>query len=156
MSRQDPEISVHLIFGRNLRILCQERGTIAKNAEDLGISRVQINRILNGESFPKPGLLRRICDLYNVDSRVLLEPLSRIRQCKNVNSIEPQKDGIFDKKYFDHLPFLDETSHAVLSDGIHLMAQSNDMDANLYSIALLQIKTRIGHRFIRGVQAILE
>ena len=45
-------------------------------ADALDVNRVQMNRILNGESFPKPGLLKRICDYFSVDARILLQPLA--------------------------------------------------------------------------------
>ena len=78
MPIQDENISTHLIFGRNLRQLCKRVGTIAEVADHLDVNRVQMNRILNGESFPKPGLMKRICDYFQVDARILLQPLSEL------------------------------------------------------------------------------
>jgi len=75
---QDENISTHLIFGRNLRQLCKRVGTIAEVADHLDVNRVQMNRILNGESFPKPGLMKRICDYFQVDARILLQLLSEL------------------------------------------------------------------------------
>src|SRR5210317_2441722 len=37
-----------------------------------------MNRILNGESFPKPGLMKRICNYFQVDARILLQPLAEL------------------------------------------------------------------------------
>ena len=78
-------MSVHLVFGKNLRLLCKGRGSISQVAGDLGISRVQMNRILNGESFPKPGLLNRSCNIFDVDGRILLQPLADVRQSASGN-----------------------------------------------------------------------
>ena len=78
MTSSDQEISVHQIFGRNLRELCKRTGTIAEVADHLGVNRVQMNRILNGESFPKSGLMKRICDHFSVNARILLEPLAEL------------------------------------------------------------------------------
>jgi len=69
-------MSVNLVFGRNLRSLAEERGYLSRAAEGLGISRVQFQRYLRGESFPKPNLLARICKQFGVDARVLTEPLT--------------------------------------------------------------------------------
>jgi len=73
-------VSTHLIFGKNLRQLCRRVGTIAEVADSLEINRVQMNRILNGESFPKPGMLKRICEYFNTDARILLQPLDELEE----------------------------------------------------------------------------
>ena len=78
MQVQDENVSTHLIFGRNLRQLCKRVGTIAEVAEHLDVNRIQMNRILNGESFPKPGLMKRICNYFQVDARILLQPLAEL------------------------------------------------------------------------------
>ena len=71
--------SVNVIFGRNLRQLCEERGTYAEAARSLDVSRVQLARYFRGESFPKPSQLHRICLLFRVDARILTEPLEVLR-----------------------------------------------------------------------------
>ena len=58
--------------------MCKRTGTIAEVADHLGVNRVQMNRVLNGESFPKPGLMKRICDHFSVNARILLEPLAEL------------------------------------------------------------------------------
>jgi transcriptional regulator with XRE-family HTH domain len=78
LTSSDQEISVHQIFGLNLRELCKRTGTIAEVADHLGVNRVQMTRILTGESFPKPGLMKRICDHFSVNARILLEPLAEL------------------------------------------------------------------------------
>ncbi|MBE2275464.1 MAG: helix-turn-helix transcriptional regulator [Rhodobacteraceae bacterium] len=49
---------------------------MSRAAEELGIGRVQFQRYLRGESFPKPGLLDRICDYFDVDARILTQPVT--------------------------------------------------------------------------------
>jgi transcriptional regulator with XRE-family HTH domain len=63
-------------FGSNLRKLAQQRGTLAKAANDLDISKIQFQRYLRGESFPKPHILKQICNYFEVDARILTEPLT--------------------------------------------------------------------------------
>ena len=64
------------VFGQNLRLLTSLKGTQAKAAADLDIGRIQYQRYLRGSSFPKPHILRKICDYFRVDARILLEPLT--------------------------------------------------------------------------------
>ena len=45
-----------------------------------------MNRILNGESFPKSGLMKRICDHFFVNARILLEPLAELEAEKRDQS----------------------------------------------------------------------
>jgi transcriptional regulator with XRE-family HTH domain len=68
-------MSVNAVFGQNLRQLALERGSLSRAADQLGISRVQFQRYLKGESFPKPSQLQAICAHFGVDARILLEPL---------------------------------------------------------------------------------
>lgn len=53
------------------------RISVSGAADALGISRVQFQRYLKGESFPKPGMLKRICDMLGVDARIYTEPVTK-------------------------------------------------------------------------------
>lgn len=66
------------MFGANLRTLSEEYTSISALARQLGINRTQFNRYLSGESFPRPDVLARICEFFEVDARVLLEPVAQI------------------------------------------------------------------------------
>ena len=152
MAQRYSEPSSHLIFGQNLRILCKERGTLAKSADDLGISRVQMNRILNGESFPKPGLLKRVCEVFDVDSRILLEPIRKLRDEQASQPDTWHLATICDFESFGGNSFWGEGSQDSLPDGIHLMSRANDTERDLFSTGLVRVKTLNGQRFIRGFQ----
>lgn len=67
------------MFSENLRKLSEGHNSISSLARQLGINRTQFNRYLSGESFPRPDVLARICDFFEVDARVLLEPFDQIR-----------------------------------------------------------------------------
>ncbi|WP_375175530.1 helix-turn-helix domain-containing protein [Pseudooceanicola sp.] len=70
---------VNDIFGNNLRQLVDRRDMrVAPLCRDLGINRTQFNRYLSGESHPRPDVLKRICDFFEVDARVLLQHLAEI------------------------------------------------------------------------------
>ena len=66
------------MFGANLRHLAEGYPSVSSLARQLGINRTQFNRYLSGESFPRPDVLARICDFFDVDARVLLEPVDQI------------------------------------------------------------------------------
>lgn len=69
-------MSVLKVFGQNLRALATERGTLAKACADLGLSKIQFQRYLRGESFPKPHILQQICVYFDVDARIVTERIS--------------------------------------------------------------------------------
>ncbi|UOA27008.1 helix-turn-helix transcriptional regulator [Pseudosulfitobacter sp. DSM 107133] len=66
------------MFGANLRILARPYPSISELSRRLGVNRTQFNRYLSGESFPRPDILARICTFFNVDARILLEPVDEI------------------------------------------------------------------------------
>ncbi|WP_417242511.1 hypothetical protein [Celeribacter sp.] len=66
------------VFGANLRELSKSAPSIAQLCRDLRINRTQYNRYLSGEAFPRPDVLHQICTFFQVDARILLEPLSEI------------------------------------------------------------------------------
>ncbi|GHC09018.1 MULTISPECIES: helix-turn-helix domain-containing protein [Gemmobacter] len=71
---------VRSIFGRNLRELCDGGPPISVLCQQIGINRTQFNRYLAGEAFPRPDILARICTHFEVDARILLEPLEDLRR----------------------------------------------------------------------------
>lgn len=85
-------MTVSKIFGENLRKLCAQRGTIAGAARDLGINKVQFHRYLNGQSFPKPQVLSDICTYFDVDARILLQPLEDL--CKSAAGDMPGSTAV--------------------------------------------------------------
>ena len=66
------------MFGKNLRTLADTYPSISELSRQLGINRTQFNRYLAGESFPRPDVLARICAFFDVDARILLEPVDTI------------------------------------------------------------------------------
>lgn len=66
------------MFGANLRRLAAGYPSISDLSRQLHINRTQFNRYLSGESFPRPDVLARICAFFDVDGRVLLEPVDQI------------------------------------------------------------------------------
>ncbi len=66
------------IFGKNLCQLSARYKSISALCRELGINRTQYNRYLSGESFPRPDILHQICLFFDVDARILLEPIENI------------------------------------------------------------------------------
>lgn len=66
------------MFGTNLRKLAQLYPSVSELSRQLGINRTQFNRYMSGESFPRPDVLDRICSFFDVDARILLEPVDTI------------------------------------------------------------------------------
>ncbi len=66
------------MFGANLRRLAQQYPSVSELCRQLGINRTQFNRYLGGESFPRPDILDRICNFFDVDARILLRPIDKI------------------------------------------------------------------------------
>lgn len=76
--RADPR-QLRAVFGANLRSLSASAPSIAGLCRELGINRTQFNRYLTGEAFPRPDVLHHICRFFDVDARILLEPLDTKR-----------------------------------------------------------------------------
>lgn len=74
--RKVPVVNVNSIFGFNLRLLCGLRPSIAEATRELDLSKGQMARFLNGTATPKPAVLKKICDIFGVDARILLEELT--------------------------------------------------------------------------------
>lgn len=71
-------VSVSTVFSENLKQLIDGRMSISKAAEAVDVSRIQFSRYLRGEAFPRPAELARICTFFDVDARILLEPLKAV------------------------------------------------------------------------------
>ncbi len=153
MTSSDQEISVHLIFGRNLRELCKRTGTIAEVADHLGVNRVQMSRILNDESFPKPGLMKRICDHFSVNARILLEPLADLEAehqnqnaGKAISMAEPLSYAFFGRDYSVNEY---NKNHEIVLDGLHLMIRPSFMWRDGYWIGMVRFFNKGGAQLMR-------
>lgn len=74
-------------FAENLRLLCSYKASISQVCRDLSINRSQFNRYLAGNSAPRPGLLRKLCDYFGVEPHEILAPpedFARLIQVRGV------------------------------------------------------------------------
>lgn len=158
MISNEQEVSVHQIFGRNLRELCKRAGTIAEVADHLGVNRVQMNRILNGESFPKPGLMKRICDHFSVNSRILLEPLDVIEaETANASPADARRmSAPLSYAFFgrDYSVTAQNINREIVPDGLHLMIRPSFMWRDGYWIGMVRFFNKDRSQVMRGFDPI--
>ncbi len=134
------------VFGANLRQLGDKASSISALCRDLGINRTQFNRYLAGESFPRPDVLHRICRFFNVDARILLEP---------VDQIEDNRQGLLHHPYIAdfiggglerHIPE-DE-----FPSGFYRFTRAAFTDADRYIVGLVKISRRDNLTVLRGYE----
>ncbi|WP_177213035.1 helix-turn-helix domain-containing protein [Celeribacter neptunius] len=76
------------MFGENLRRLAADAQSVSQLCRELGVNRTQFNRYLHAEAFPRPDVLDRICSYFDVDARILLEPLDALREpCRQTGAL---------------------------------------------------------------------
>ena len=85
-----------------------------------------MSRILNGESFPKPGLTKRIYDHFFMNARILLEPLAELEAKKRNQSPGDVRgmSGPFEYAFFfgrDYSVNEGNVNREIVPDGLHLM-----------------------------------
>lgn len=124
----------------------------------MGVNRVQMNRILNGESFPKPGLMKRICDHFSVNARILLEPLAELEAEKRHQSPGDVRgmSGPFDYAFFgrDYSVNEENINREIVPDGLHLMIRPSFMWRDGYWIGMVRFFNKDGAQVVRGFDPI--
>lgn len=133
-------------FGANLRQLAKDADSISALCRDLGINRTQFNRYLSGESFPRPDVLHRICEFFEVDARILLEPVSEIKSVRHDVLHHP------DLKDFVGAGTTG-ISEALFPNGFFRFSRLSFMDDTMCVQGLLYVYRRDGYTFIRGFEA---
>lgn len=147
--------SVLPVFGNNLRLLTSLVGTQTKVRNDLDIGRIQFQRYLRAESFPKPHVLKKICDYFMVDARILTDPLdeSLLGEMMLVKSSGPKPAhsvswmsaigfAVSEHDFFDDGGALDE--------GLYAMWQWCAARKNTILRKLFRISRQDGAMVIRG------
>jgi transcriptional regulator with XRE-family HTH domain len=133
-------------------MLAQTRGTFAAVAQDLAISKIQFQRYLRGESFPKPQLLQQICTYFNVDARILTEPLTPdlLHAMRIVNAA----DGIRNPSIHTAISYACPTQDyfrdsSVLPDGFYRVVRQSLTFPDRYANLLFFVKTIGKARVVR-------
>lgn len=134
------------MLGANLRQLSQRAPSISALCRELGINRTQNNRYLAGESFPRPDVLHRICSYFNVDARILLEPVSAIAQ--NDSSI------LRNPAIADYLGGASRTVREEdLPSGFYRFARRSFSDEQMFVRGLIYVFRNRGGTFLKGFEA---
>lgn len=138
------------VFGYNLRLLTARKGSIAHVARELQIGRVQFQRYLRGESFPKPHVLARICSYFAVDARILTEALEGVSNAEAVlvPGLAPNLAAAFG--YALQGQAFAVTAEQV-ADGLYTYWTQDGADSALVHRKVLQIKTLNGARVVRMI-----
>ncbi|WP_257883749.1 helix-turn-helix domain-containing protein [Roseobacter insulae] len=132
------------MFGSNLRSLAAEHQSVSALARDLGINRTQFNRYLSGESFPRPDVLARICDFFDVDARVLLEPVDQMAREAGPISSEYLRDFMG--------PAIQTVPEESLPSGFYQFARRSFVRDDQFVRGIVLIKRDGANTFLRGFE----
>lgn len=148
-------MSVLAVFGENLRILCQSHSSLSNVARQLGIGKVQFQRYLKGESFPKPNVLARICTYFGVDARIMLTPLSEDLMAQMRAAQPLQADWPGARRWQAAFAYAaPDTSYLngphSLKDGLYSVWRWSFSRPNTIFRVLVQVSERDGVKTLRG------
>lgn len=133
------------IFGQNLQILSAPYKSVSGLCREIGINRTQFNRYLSGESFPRPDLLYRICQFFDVDARILLEPV------ESIFATSPELLGhSFLSGFFGASPTA--VPEEIFPSGFYSFVRRSFIDDTLFTIGLVHAHREAPYTFLRGFE----
>lgn len=135
------------IFGKNLRKLSLKARSISQLCRDLGINRTQYNRYLTGESFPRPDVLYRICTFFDVDARILLQPVEDVRA--DTRSLV---DTVEFRQFIG--PKARLLTEAEFPSGFYRFSRPSFMEDGAYVTGLVRVYRKSEFTFVRGLEAV--
>ncbi|RNF33544.1 helix-turn-helix domain-containing protein [Paracoccus methylarcula] len=152
-------MSVLEVFGHNLRNLTALRGSQAFVAQELDINRIQFQRYLRSESFPKPNVLKRICDYFEVDARILTDLLTPTQLdlisagLYNTSPLPPATAAMYEAVGFcvPDQDFFHGSNE--LPDGVYQIWRGANSRRDCATQMLLRINTLAVARVVRGYNA---
>ncbi|MHA6344857.1 helix-turn-helix domain-containing protein [Roseivivax sp. CAU 1761] len=134
------------MLGANLQLLAASAESISALCRELGINRTQFNRYRAGESFPRPDVLYRICRYFDVDARILLEPVEKLR-ATSVDLLHHPEIAEF---VGAGSVVLDESQ---FPSGFYRFSRRSFVAPDRYLRGLVYVYRRDGYAFIRGYEA---
>ncbi|QFT47136.1 Helix-turn-helix domain protein [Roseivivax sp. THAF40] len=134
-------------FGANLRHLSRRAPSISALCREIGINRTQYNRYLSGESFPRPDILHRICEFFDVDARILLDPVEEIERGRHGLTLSAELQDFLGGKNVLAPPEADFPS------GFYRFTRPSFVDDERFLISIVMIYRRSGQAFLRGLEA---
>ena len=133
------------MFGANLRLLSKRYPSISELSRQLGINRTQFNRYLSGESFPRPDVLDRICGFFDVDARILLDPVSNITARAHVLNGPVLADFVG--------VGVNDVPHDAFPSGFYRFSRRSFINNTQFVIGLVFVSRDGDHTYIRGYEA---
>ncbi len=146
MGKAVSSVAVRAQFGKNLRLLCAAQPSVSEVCRQLEINRAQFNRYLNGESYPRPDMLVRICEFFDTDARILTDPL---------DSIETSSGDLLSHPEIKDYSAVERTrvSEDDLPSGFYRLSRQSFLFPERYIMALLFIYRKDGWTFLKGSEA---
>lgn len=138
--------ALRAMFGANLKHLCKNAKSISALCRELGINRTQFNRYLSGESFPRPDVLHRICTFFDVDARILLEPVETLAMERDFLMTHPALEPFLGAKTTD-IP------GDVMPSGLYRFLRRSFIEQEKYVEGLVLVWRDKGFTFVRGHEA---
>ncbi|SMX28283.1 Helix-turn-helix domain protein [Pelagimonas phthalicica] len=146
VTRRPSPAELRSMLGANLRQLSNQAASISALCRELGINRTQYNRYLAGESFPRPDVLHRICSYFEVDARILLEPVEKIENSSSGLLTDPAiaeyVSGASRKLTEDEFP-----------SGFYRFARRSFMEDAKYVQGLIYVFRNGNNSFLKGFEA---
>jgi transcriptional regulator with XRE-family HTH domain len=133
------------MFGENLRTLSQRYPSVSELSRQLSINRTQFNRYLSGESFPRPDVLDRICGFFNVDARILLDPVDDLVTSGMI------LNGPTLSEFSG--PGVNDISQETFPDGFYRFSRRSFTNADRFVVGIVRVFRRAGHTYVRGFEA---
>lgn len=133
------------MFGANLRVLSRQYPSISELSRRLGINRTQFNRYLSGESFPRPDVLERICSFFNVDARILLDPVESL--------VTPGRilNGPVLSEFFE--AGVNDVTENDFPTGFYRFSRRSFINDEQFLAGLVYVFHDDGHTYVRGFEA---
>jgi transcriptional regulator with XRE-family HTH domain len=132
------------MFGENLRRLSQQYSSISDLSRRLGINRTQFNRYLSGESFPRPDVLDRICDFFDVDARILLDPVDEIANRGDLlqGPVLGEFIGVG----------LHDVAEEAFPSGFYRFSRRSFINQGMFAVGLVFVFRQEGFTYVRGYE----
>lgn len=133
------------MFGANLRTLSKRYPSISELSRQLGINRTQFNRYLSGESFPRPDVLDRICAFFDVDARILLDPVESLDTGGSIlnGSVLANFTG----------PGVNEVTDDIFPSGFYRFSRRSFVNESQFVVGLVHVFRHAEHVYVRGYEA---
>ncbi|MCG7626197.1 MULTISPECIES: helix-turn-helix domain-containing protein [unclassified Epibacterium] len=133
------------VFGDNLRSLSRDYPSISELSRRLGINRTQFNRYLSGESFPRPDVLDRICSFFDVDARILLDP---------VQALAPPQGNVvhsdYLKDFFD--TGITRVTEDVFPSGFYRFTRRSFISEESFVLGIVHVHRIDGITYVKGYE----